>query len=123
MSYATARAVDFSEIPVVDLGAAPAATAAAVRRAAIDVGFFYVRNHGVARAVVADAYAVSRRFFLRPVEEKQRVAVNARHRGFIRARDSVCTHCRCRTCRAVSACPGRSRSQQACQPRQQAQRP
>jgi isopenicillin N synthase-like dioxygenase len=90
MSYATARRVDFSEIPVVDLaparagGAGLAGVAAAIRRAAIDVGFFYVTGHGVPDETVREAYAVSRRFFERPLDDKLAVAVNARHRGFIR---------------------------------------
>jgi isopenicillin N synthase-like dioxygenase len=92
MNYATARSVDFSEIPVVDLapardggGEGLARVAAAVRRAAIEVGFFYVTGHGVPPAVVREAYAAARRFFERPLEDKLKVAVNARHRGFIRA--------------------------------------
>ena len=90
MSYATARRVDFREIPLIDLAPARAGgdglagVAAAVRRAAIEVGFFYVTGHGVPDDIVAEAYAVSRRFFDRPLEEKLRVPVNARHRGFIR---------------------------------------
>ncbi|MCW5770325.1 MAG: isopenicillin N synthase family oxygenase [Rhodospirillaceae bacterium] len=89
MSYATARTVDFREIPVVDLGpaftdgAGLAATAAAVRRAAMEVGFLYVTNHGIAAATIDDAFAVAHRFFALPEQEKQAVAVDARHRGFI----------------------------------------
>ena len=87
MSYATARTVDFREIPVIDL--APAAArlgevAAAVRRAATEAGFFYIANHGIPPATIDAAFAASRRFFALPLERKLAVAVDRRHRGYIR---------------------------------------
>lgn len=90
MSYATARTVDFHEIPVIDMapvaagGAGLAAVAAELRRAAVEVGFFYVRRHGIPEAVIEGAFAASREFFALPLERKLRVAVDKRHRGFIR---------------------------------------
>jgi len=90
MSFATARTVDFREIPVIDLapaaagGAGLAAVAAEVRRAAVEVGFFYVRRHGIPDAVIDGAFAASREFFALPLERKLAVAVDKRHRGFIR---------------------------------------
>jgi isopenicillin N synthase-like dioxygenase len=88
VAYAAARAVDFREVPVVDM--APLArgdvaeVAAAVRRAAIEVGFFYVRNHGVPADAIDAAFAASRDFFALPLSRKLAVAVNARHRGYIK---------------------------------------
>jgi isopenicillin N synthase-like dioxygenase len=90
MSYATARTIEFREIPIIDMapaaagGAGLGAVAAAVRRASTDVGFFYVSNHGIPPAVIDAAFAASHEFFALPLAQKQAVAVDRRHRGYIR---------------------------------------
>ncbi len=90
MSYAAARAVDFREIPVIDLapaaagGAGLADVAEKIRRAAIEVGFFYVSRHGIPEATIAAAFDASHRFFALPMERKLAVTVDKRHRGYIR---------------------------------------
>ena len=60
-------------IPVIDLGAsfsggraAQERTAAEIRTACRDTGFFYVANHGVAPALVDGAFAAADRFFDQP---------------------------------------------------------
>jgi len=90
MAYATARQIALSEIPVIDVAAlragdpgATAAIGAAMRAASTEVGFFYISGHGVPEAAIAAARDAARRFFEQPEEAKARVAVNARHRGFI----------------------------------------
>jgi isopenicillin N synthase-like dioxygenase len=87
MSYAAARAVDFREIPVIDLALAEsdsAAVAAAIRRAATKVGFFYVARHGIPPATIDAAFVAAHRFFALPLDRKLAVAVDRRHRGYIR---------------------------------------
>ena len=84
MAYATARQVEFTEIPVVDMSAGLSPVAAAIRRASTEVGFFYVSGHGVPAEIVEAAYDISRRFFARSEAEKQLVRINARHRGFLK---------------------------------------
>jgi isopenicillin N synthase-like dioxygenase len=90
MSYAAARAVDFREIPVIDLAPAEtgaaglAAVAAAIRRAATEVGFFYVSHHRIPAETIDSAFAAARRFFALPLERKLAVEVDRRHRGYIR---------------------------------------
>jgi isopenicillin N synthase-like dioxygenase len=76
-------------LPIVDMSgmysgdAADAqAVAARVHQACTEVGFFYVTGHGVAQDVIDDALGTMQQFFLLPVEEKRRCAVNANHRGF-----------------------------------------
>lgn len=90
MSYATARTVDFSEIPVIDLAGllAPGepglgAVGAAIRHAATEVGFFYVSNHGVKQPVIDAAFAAARDFFRQPASVKETARVNALHRGWL----------------------------------------
>ncbi len=88
--YATAKAIDVDAIPVIDVGAlrggsagAVAEVAQAIREASTRVGFFYIRNHGIAPEVRDAALAASKRFFALEPEVKARVAVNHQHRGFM----------------------------------------
>jgi isopenicillin N synthase-like dioxygenase len=90
MSHATARSVDFSEIPVIDLAGLGlpgepglAAVGAAIRRAATEVGFFYIANHGVPQAVIDAAFAEARGFFRAPAAVKETARINALHRGWL----------------------------------------
>ncbi|WP_291297396.1 isopenicillin N synthase family oxygenase [Elioraea sp.] len=90
MSYATARSVDFGEIPVIDLAglsmqgeAGLAAIGAAIRRAATEVGFFYIANHGVPQPVIDEAFSEARGFFRSPGAVKETARVNALHRGWL----------------------------------------
>jgi isopenicillin N synthase-like dioxygenase len=90
MGYAQAKAIDFETIPVIDVGPLRSETGAhavadALREAASLVGFFYVRNHGVADAVIARAHDAAAAFFALPEEEKRKVTVNRRHRGWLGA--------------------------------------
>jgi isopenicillin N synthase-like dioxygenase len=73
----------FSEIPVIDFGpmladdfAARQQVAAALRQAAVDVGFFYIRNHGVPEPVIAALFEAGPAFFELPLDEKMRVHVS-----------------------------------------------
>lgn len=90
MAYAKATEIAIEDIPVIDVAglagddpAAIAAAGAAMREAAERIGFFYVRNHGVAPALTERAFAASRRFFALPEAEKRKAEINANHRGFL----------------------------------------
>ena len=74
------RRVAFSEIPVIDLApldrdAGPAVdhVVAALQRACRDIGFFYVCNHGVPEAIIAETYRQASKFFALPEDIKSRV--------------------------------------------------
>lgn len=91
VSKAPTRPATADEIPVIDLdgmwfynddsGTADGAiareaktrVATAIRAAATGAGFFYVANHGIPDAVVAEAAAQAERFFAQPHDEKMRV--------------------------------------------------
>lgn len=84
--------MDFSEIPIIDIGAmqgddpvAKMAAAKAVRDAAINVGFFYIRNHGIPEAVIEAAHRSAERFYDLPGEVKRQydVALTKRHKGYV----------------------------------------
>lgn len=75
-----------SHIPVIDLqetfgsdAAALARTAAEIGAACRDTGFFYVKNHGIDRAAIAQAFAEADRFFDHPVPWKEKLRAEREH--------------------------------------------
>ena len=91
MSSADAKAIAASAIPVIDIaslheGRIDGADEVGQRLldAAQSIGFFYVRNHGISRDLIARTDAVARRFFALAMEEKQKVKVTPWHRGYIK---------------------------------------
>src|SRR6185503_20979092 len=61
------------QIPVIDFApfrdaSGKKAVADAIREAAESIGFFYLKNHGLAQSTLDEAFAASRRFFDLPVE-------------------------------------------------------
>jgi isopenicillin N synthase-like dioxygenase len=73
-------------IPVIDLATSDTASLGRAMLAAAEAtGFFYVSGHGVDQALIDAVFALSHRFFAAPQAEKDRLAVNPWHRGFIRA--------------------------------------
>ncbi|KAG6890581.1 hypothetical protein C0992_000399 [Termitomyces sp. T32_za158] len=49
------------------------ALAAEIREACINVGFFYVRNHGIPEATINAALKVAKEFFALPLEAKMKI--------------------------------------------------
>jgi isopenicillin N synthase-like dioxygenase len=91
-------------IPVIDMGSlrsttvddnycrAVAVTAKAIYSAAVEVGFFYVRNHGVDPNLVESLDEISRNFFALPVEQKKQIDMaqgGKAWRGFFAVGDEV----------------------------------
>ncbi len=88
MALPQSRRLDFSEIPVIDIaplveGKSPRAVIDALGRACSDIGFLYVRDHGVPRQLVADLAEQAALFFGQPMDEKMRIVVNPRMRGYL----------------------------------------
>ena len=86
-----ARDADFSEIPIIDFGpmleddpASHIKVAAELRDACVNVGFFYLKNHGVPQEIIDRVFSEGERFFAKPEEEKLKVHINKSdfHRGF-----------------------------------------
>jgi len=71
-------------IPVIDIDPArdSDAVAAEIRQAAIESGFFYIKNHGVDPAVVEAAFAACERFFALPLEAKERIPRTPTTKGY-----------------------------------------
>ena len=79
---------EFTEIPVLDL--APLMAGGDTRKLAADfakaygeTGFGYVINHGIDPALRAAVFAASERFHALPEAQKQAIALNHCHRGYI----------------------------------------
>lgn len=79
---AAATATPFTTIPTIDLTAlftddadARRAVGETIRRACIEVGFFYVTGHGVAPEIVAGGFDAAQRFFALPDADKQAVSI------------------------------------------------
>lgn len=85
------RRVPFTRIPMIDIGpfldgSDKAGVTARIGEACRDVGFFYIRNHGIAQAEMDSAFAQAQRFFNLPLEAKNAVHISRsfpRHRGYI----------------------------------------
>lgn len=88
MSYATASELDSSLIPVVDIGplrdgSDPKRVADELHRASRDVGFIYIRNHGISDEILKTARETALGFFHRDPADKEHVRVSAKHRGWL----------------------------------------
>ncbi len=90
MALPLSRRLDFSEIPVIDISplvdgnaAQLERTVAALDRACSDVGFIYIRNHGVSRDLVTRLAQQARLFFNRSMDEKMRIVLDQRMRGYL----------------------------------------
>ncbi len=86
-----AQRLPLEKIPLVDFGLFRSGTAADRRRVAAEIdracrniGFFYVVNHGVPRALVEAAFAQAKRFFQLPSAEKALISIarSPCHRGY-----------------------------------------
>lgn len=78
------KCISFSEIPIVDIGTLiddsdALSVANKIGDILQNVGFLYIKNHGVDPQLIADAYRESRAFFNLPFAEKDRV--NIKHSG------------------------------------------
>jgi isopenicillin N synthase-like dioxygenase len=76
------------QIPVIDIapfldGSAPDEVIAAVRGAATDSGFLYIKGHGVPQELIDRAFAQAEAFFALPDTVKNSVKINSSHRGYI----------------------------------------
>jgi isopenicillin N synthase-like dioxygenase len=87
-----AQNVPFESIPVIDFAAmheddpvAHQAVAAQLFQACSQVGFFYVKNHGVSQTIIDDAFTQAQRLFALPLSEKMQIHIarSLHHRGYV----------------------------------------
>ena len=87
-----AHRVDFDDIPVIDIAsiagddeAAKKQTASEIRSAAINIGFFYVSNHGIPDKIIEASRQAAEDFYAQPADVKAQYDVNVmkRHKGYV----------------------------------------
>ncbi len=88
MAIPLTRRLAFSEVPQIDAGPLfdrdiPSATAGELACACEEVGFFYVRNHGIPGALIEDMRREASLFFKRPMSEKMLIKLDQRMRGYL----------------------------------------
>ena len=81
--------IDACDVPLVDIaplrdGTDAARVGAELHRAASEVGFLYIRNHGVDAAVVERARRAALAFFRLPEEAKREAGTNQYHHGYLK---------------------------------------
>lgn len=88
----TVKSLDFSHVPVIDLGpglgdngAHQNAVADEIARACKQVGFFYIKNHGISDADVDAIFRTAEEFHNLPIEAKMEVSVtkNNHFQGYL----------------------------------------
>nr|KAJ0201446.1 hypothetical protein LSAT_V11C600306780 [Lactuca sativa] len=57
--------------------------------ACIDSGFFYVTNHGISGEFMDEVFAESKKLFDLPLEEKIKLLINEKHRGYTPVLDEL----------------------------------
>ena len=88
MAYAEAKSFDADLIPVIDIaglrdGTDPVAVAKALHAASRDIGFIYIKGHGIAEEAIEVARACALRFFRSTEADKAVVKVSPSHRGWL----------------------------------------
>ena len=81
---------DFSAIPIIDIArlysaddAGARLVAEQIRRASVEIGFFYIRGHAVPPDLVRATLMAAKYFFSQPESVKRAIQVNAAHRGYV----------------------------------------
>jgi isopenicillin N synthase-like dioxygenase len=96
IAAAAADRPDFHSVPMIDLTGmmsndleARTRVAAALRDACVNVGFFYISNHGVPQELVDGMFAIAARLFALPVDKKMQwhVKKSSTLLGYVAMRD------------------------------------
>jgi len=88
MAYAQAKKLDAAAIPLVDItplrdGSDPLGVATQLHSASQNLGFIYIKGHGIPEVVIEKARASAYEFFRCSDDEKATVKVSSRHRGWL----------------------------------------
>lgn len=88
MVYAVARALDPGSIPIIDItplrdGSDPDFVAKKLHEASTDIGFIYIKGHGIPESVIKAARNSAYKFFRSSQDQKKTVRVSSNHRGWI----------------------------------------
>jgi len=102
MSAAVATTAELGQqekIPILDLGPYRAGEAGArqrlgreLRHALEQIGFYFVRNHGVPRRSVDAVFAAAARFHALPIDQKMRLKIDQHNIGYLAMRAATTRH-------------------------------
>jgi isopenicillin N synthase-like dioxygenase len=80
----------FNQVPVIDVSplfssdtAQIATVAEQIRRASVEIGFFYVKDHNISPELLDAVQVASKYFFSQPESLKRSILVNEAHRGYV----------------------------------------
>src|SRR5512138_1846979 len=89
-------AMSTETIPIIDLGpylaGEPGAldrTAKELRFALTEIGFYFIVNHGVSAAQIAEVFAQVKRFHAQPMEKKLELKLNKHNAGYMPMRGNT----------------------------------
>tara|TARA_R110002096_G_scaffold436056_1_gene666499 strand:- start:61850 stop:62818 length:969 start_codon:yes stop_codon:yes gene_type:complete len=90
MAFAKAETIDPDAIPVCDIsalrdGSDPLAVARELHAASTDLGFIYIKGHGIPQHIIDSAREHAYEFFRTTDDQKSAVSINSEHRGWINA--------------------------------------
>ena len=79
-SRLASKKISFSEIPIIDIsplidGSDPQKVAKELAYICENIGFLYVKNHGVDKQLIKDVYALTEQFFALPLEQKDKLNI------------------------------------------------
>ena len=88
MAIPESRRLAFKEIPIIDLSLLVSENrdneaVEEIGKACREVGFLYVKNHGIPKKLINDILAAGREFFERPLVQKEEVLLDTRIRGYL----------------------------------------
>jgi isopenicillin N synthase-like dioxygenase len=88
MSFASAKSTDAQTIPVVDItalrdGSAPINVAKALHQASTELGFIYIKGHGISADIIEAARNSAYDFFRQSNTDKSCVKITDKHRGWM----------------------------------------
>lgn len=88
MAIPESRRLAFKEIPIIDLSLLVSENrdneaVEEIGKACREVGFLYVKNHGIPEMLINDILAAGKEFFERPLAQKEQVLLDTRIRGYL----------------------------------------
>jgi len=93
------RNVETGTLPVLDVGpflagedGALETLAGEIRDACENIGFFFIRNHGVTDDLIERIFAETKRFHDQPMEKKLELAIDQNQRGYIQPGATLVKH-------------------------------
>jgi isopenicillin N synthase-like dioxygenase len=93
MTYVQAKKTDFRSIPVIDIsdlhaGNFTAEIGKALHETSQQLGFIYVKGHGIPANVIDKARDSAYRFFRSDTKQKSTIAISPKHRGWLSPGDA-----------------------------------